>query len=83
VAGIRFYFGANGYRGKLLVRYTKQTDRFTAFAMPADKLMTLRCVPYGMLSKGKRKKRDLIAVCNKLLKQAFAIAKSGLIYEDT
>jgi transposase len=25
----------------------------------------------------------LIAVCNKLLKQAFAIAKSGLIYDDS
>ena len=32
--------------------------------------------------KGKRKKLALIAVCNKLLKQAFAIAKSGLIYDD-
>jgi hypothetical protein len=36
-----------------------------------------------IVAKGKRKKRALIAVCNKLLKQAFAIAKSGLIYEDT
>ncbi|MUH35511.1 IS110 family transposase [Zobellia amurskyensis] len=33
--------------------------------------------------KGKSKKLALIAVCNKLLKQAFAIAKSGLIYDDT
>ena len=32
--------------------------------------------------KGKRKKLVLIAVCNKLLKQAFAIAKSELIYDD-
>jgi transposase len=31
--------------------------------------------------KGKRKKLALIAVCNKLLKQVFAIAKSGLIYD--
>ena len=29
------------------------------------------------------KKLALIAVCNKLLKQAFAIAKSGLIYDDS
>ncbi len=28
-------------------------------------------------------KLALIAVCNKPLKQAFASAKSGLIYEDT
>jgi transposase len=35
------------------------------------------------VAKGKSKKLALIAVCNKLLKQAFAIAKSGLIYDDT
>jgi transposase len=34
-----------------------------------------------IVAKGKRKKLALIAVCNKLLKQAFAIAKSGLIYD--
>ena len=28
------------------------------------------------------KKLALIAVCNKLLKQAFAVAKSGLIYDE-
>jgi hypothetical protein len=33
------------------------------------------------VNKGKSKKLALIAVCNKLLKQAFAIAKSGLIYD--
>jgi transposase len=32
-------------------------------------------------AKGKPKKLALIAVCNKLLKQAFAIAKSGLLYD--
>lgn len=36
-----------------------------------------------IVAKGKSKKLALIAVCNKLLKQAFAIAKSGLIYNDT
>ncbi len=36
-----------------------------------------------IVAKGKSKKLALIAVCNKLLKQAFAIAKSGLIYQDT
>jgi transposase len=35
-----------------------------------------------IVAKGKSKKLALIAVCNKLLKQAFAIAKSGLIYEQ-
>jgi len=30
----------------------------------------------------KSAKLALIAVCNKLLKQAFAIAKSGWIYDD-
>ncbi len=39
---------------------------------------------YGrIVAKGKSKKLALIAVCNKLLKQAFAIAKSGLIYDET
>lgn len=36
-----------------------------------------------IVAKGKSKKLALMAVCNKLLKQAFAIAKSGLIYEET
>jgi len=36
-----------------------------------------------IVAKGKSKKLALIAVCNKLLKQVFAIAKSGLIYDDT
>lgn len=35
-----------------------------------------------IVAKGKSKKLALIAVCNKLLKQAFAIAKSGLVYDD-
>lgn len=34
-----------------------------------------------IVSKGKSKKLALIAVCNKLIKQAFAIAKSGLCYD--
>lgn len=34
-----------------------------------------------IVSKGKSKKLALIAVCNKLIKQAFAIAKSGLPYD--
>ena len=36
-----------------------------------------------IVAKGKSKKLALIAICNKLLKQAFAIAKSGLMYDDT
>ncbi len=35
-----------------------------------------------IVAKGKSKKLALIAVCNKLLKQAFAIAKSGLPYDQ-
>lgn len=35
-----------------------------------------------IIAKGKSKKLALIAVANKLLKQAFAIAKSGLPYEE-
>ena len=35
-----------------------------------------------IVAKGKSKKLALISVCNKLLKQAFAIVKSGLIYDD-
>jgi hypothetical protein len=34
-----------------------------------------------IVAKGKSKKLALIAVCNKPLKQAFAIAKTGLIYD--
>ncbi|SDL26440.1 Transposase [Salinimicrobium catena] len=35
-----------------------------------------------IIAKGKSKKLALIAVCNKLLKQAFAVAKSGLPYDE-
>ena len=35
-----------------------------------------------LVAKGKSKKLALIAVANKLLKQAFAIAKSGLAYDE-
>jgi len=35
-----------------------------------------------IVAKGKSKKLALMAVCNKLLKQSFAIAKSGLIYDE-
>lgn len=35
-----------------------------------------------IVAKGKSKKLALIAVANKLLKQAFAIAKSGLVYDE-
>jgi len=34
-----------------------------------------------LVNKGKSKKLALIAVCNKLIKQAFAIAKSGIPYD--
>ena len=33
-----------------------------------------------LVAKGKNGKLALIAVCNKLLKQAFAIVKSGILY---
>jgi hypothetical protein len=36
----------------------------------------------GKYTKEKSKKLALIAVCNKLLKQAFAVAKSGLPYDE-
>lgn len=35
-----------------------------------------------LVNKGKSKKLALIAVCNKLLRQAFAIAKSGMVYNE-
>lgn len=35
-----------------------------------------------IVAKGKSKKLALIAVCNKLLKQAFSIVKNGLPYDD-
>jgi transposase len=35
-----------------------------------------------IVAKGKSKKLALIAVCNKLLKQAFAVVKNGLPYDD-
>jgi transposase len=38
-------------------------------------------VLWGITAKGKSKKLVLMAVCNKLLKQAFAISQSGLKYD--
>lgn len=35
-----------------------------------------------IIAKGKSKKLALIAVCNKLLKQAFAVVKSGVLYDN-
>ena len=35
-----------------------------------------------IVAKGKSKKLALLAVCNKLLKQAFAVAKSGMPYDE-
>ena len=35
-----------------------------------------------IIAKGKSKKLALIAVCNKLLKQAFAVTTSGLPYDE-
>ena len=34
-----------------------------------------------LVAKGENKKLALIAVCNKLLKQAFAIVESGVFYQ--
>ena len=42
-----------------------------------------RAIYERIVAKGKSKKLALIAICKKLLKQAFAIAKSGLIYDDS
>jgi transposase len=35
-----------------------------------------------LVAKGKNKKLAIIAVCNKLLKQVFAVVKSGQLYKD-
>ena len=35
-----------------------------------------------LVAKGKNKKLAIIAVCNKLLKQVFAVVKSGKLYQD-
>lgn len=35
-----------------------------------------------LVAKGKNKKMAIIAVCNKLLKQVFAVVKSGVLYQD-
>ena len=41
-----------------------------------------RAIYERIIAKGKSKKLASIAVANKLLKQAFAIAKSGLPYDE-
>jgi len=70
----------------MLVVLTGGFDRFNS----ASELCSFNACKYNkacrdlyerIVAKGKSKKLALIAVCNKLLKQAFAIAKSGLIYD--
>lgn len=43
---------------------------------------TCKALYERLVAKGKSKKLALIAVCNKLLKQAFGIVKSGLPYDE-
>jgi len=43
---------------------------------------TCKAIYNRLVAKGKCKKRALMTICNKRLKQAFAIAKSGLTYDN-
>ena len=50
--------------------------------MPVNITKLVRALYDRIVAKGKSKKLALIAVCNKLLKQAFAIAKTGIPYDE-
>ena len=64
-------------KGNPLIRNHLFLCSFTAYKHnPQCKALYKRIV-----DKGKSKKLALIAVCNKLLKQAFAVAKSGIPYD--
>jgi len=53
----------------------------TAKALVCQCHAQCRSLYQRLVNKGKSKKLALIAVCNKLIKQAFAIAKSGIPYD--
>ena len=63
--------GGGLIRGKLFL------CRFSAKKMNA----ACQALFERLVAKGKNKKLALIAVCNKLLKQAFAIVQSGVPYQ--
>jgi len=64
-------------KGNPLIRNHLFLCSFTAYKHnPQCKALYKRIV-----DKGKSKKLALIAVCNKLLKQAYAVAKSGIPYD--
>ncbi|OIQ18730.1 transposase [Lacinutrix sp. MedPE-SW] len=69
---------ATGYYHYRLAQFLYKNDVLVSVVNP---LLVKRFIQMK-LAKGKSKKLALIAVANKLLKQAFAIAKSGLPYDE-
>ena len=62
-----------------------QTAQFKNFAVLilVNTTKYFKAIYDRIVAKGKSEKLALIAIYNKLLKQAFAIVKSGLIYDGS
>jgi transposase len=82
----REYFSGKSIKGRVRISKIggKQLRHILYMAaLNAKKTNTACKLLYDRLvEKGKNKKLALIAVCNKLLKQVFAVVKSGKLYKD-
>lgn len=82
----REYLSGKSIKGRVRICKTggKQLRHILYMAaLNAKKTNTACKILYERLvAKGKNKKLALIAVCNKLLKQVFAVVKSGILYRD-
>jgi len=67
----------------MLIVLTDGFERFTSVSELCSYSGLTPIIRQSGTSVNGRPRITLIAVCNKLLKQAFAIAKSGLIYDET
>ncbi len=82
----REYFSGKSIRGRVRISKIggKQLRHILYMAALNAKKTNAACKALydRLVEKGKNKKLALIAVCNKLLKQVFAVVKSGVLYQD-
>ena len=82
----REYFSGKSIKGRVRISKIggKQLRHILYMAALNAKKTNAACKALydRLVLKGKNKKLAIIAVCNKLLKQVFAVVKSGVLYKD-
>lgn len=82
----REYFSGKSIKGRVRISKIggKQLRHILYMAALNAKKTNAACKALydRLVAKGKNKKLAIIAVCNKLLKQVFAVVKSGVLYRD-